>query len=234
MVRWSRIVLWTLVMVMCAGTGLATAMNRNVVLKSGSAIPDGALDESVWASAVWNDFGPHNTHVENGAFKGFSGSFALAYDRDNLYFAFKAVDDKLVGTKSEANIWQDDCIELWLNFKGARAEGLPGYYQVGLAPMSASGGPASWVWRAAPGADTRAMQAIKVASKKTADGWVIEAALAKAGFDGAADNPYCATVNVSIVDRDIEGAGGDANWNHITWNGTDHKDANQFVRMEYR
>lgn len=67
----------------------------------------------------------------------------------------------------------------------------------------------------------------------TAEGWILEASLSRAAFDIPATLPMNATFNLSVVNRDAPGSGGDANWNHLTWNGTKHNDANQFVRIQF-
>lgn len=223
-----------LILTLLGAAGLGGAASRNVVVAPGTPQLDGALTDGAWESAGWYDLTEKTSRVETGAFKGFAGSFALLYDAEHIYFAFRAVDDKLIGTRSGADIWQDDAVEVWFNWQDARNAGEPGYYQVGLAPASATGKPAVWVWRTAPGADAAAMQGIELAARPAADGWTLEARMQRSAFAGAEPLPINATLNVSVVDRDVPGDGGDANWNHITWNGTEHLDPNQFVRLEFQ
>ncbi len=228
------LVVLTLVGVLLVGYAVAGATSRNVVVKRVTVQVDGVLDESAWKSAVWYDLNEDTAYAENGKFGDYSGAFALAYDADFIYFAYKAKDSKLIGTRTGENIWQDDCIEAWFSWKDARQESQPGYYQVGLAPLTSSGEPGTWVWRAAPGADTKALEGIEVAAVTTDEGWILEASMARAAFDIPAVLPINATFNLSVVNRDAEGSGGDANWNHLTWNGTVHSDANQFVRLQFQ
>lgn len=232
--KWlSVVVAVTLAGALLMAVGAAGAASRNVIVKRGTAQVDAVLNDAIWKNAVWYDINEQTSFAENGKFANYSGSFAVAHDTDYVYFAYKANDSKLIGTRTGGNIWQDDCVEVWFNWKDARTEGEAGYYQVGLAPLSATGKPAAWVWRAAPGADSKALEGIKIASAPIDDGWILEASMGKSAFDVPKVPPINATFNVSVVNRDVEGSGGDTNWNHFTWNGTVHKDANQFVRMQF-
>ncbi len=52
----------------------------------------------------------------------------IAYDEDNVYLAVRVTDNELVFERSGGNIWQNDCVELWidgLQFGFALVDGEP-------------------------------------------------------------------------------------------------------------
>jgi hypothetical protein len=208
--------------------------SRTMIVTPGVAVVDGKLDDAAWANAVWNDFNEKTANVENGAWNNYSARFAMMYDKNMLYFAFVAKDAKLLNDFSGADIWQADDVELWFNWKQATMESKPGYYQIGLAPITKNGRPGFGIWRTVPGADVKALKGIVMASKKTNDGWVIEASLDLNDFNGAQPLPQNATFNLSVVNRDIEGSQRDAGWNHYTWNGKNHPNPAKFVPLVFQ
>jgi len=221
------------VILMLAATGLAA--DSVVVLNTGFTI-DGKLDEPLWDQATWYTFDDSTATVENGSWGNFSGEFALATNGTKLFFAFKAVDEKLVGNQSGADIWKNDCIELWFDWDSNKRVQGPGYYQIGLAPRDSSGKAACWAWRVqTPEKEKKAREGIVVASSETADGWIVEASMELAAFSGALPlSDGDATFNVSVVNYDDDSAvWSQSKWNHITWSGNNHTDPNNFVPLQF-
>lgn len=230
MMRYHRVALVLFAAIaLCSVTVLAA--EEQVGLVELGVTVDGDLSDPSWKAAVWYEFSEDTAYAENGGFKGFSGKFAVLKQGEYLYFAFDAEDDVLMNSRSGGDLWQDDCVEVWFNFGGqASAPHEKGYWQLGLAPTSASGEAALAIWRTAPGEDIKAWDNIKVASKQTDDGWTVEASMHLPSMN-AYPLPDGTTFNVSVVDRDVAGAGGDANWNHLTWHGQNHSDPSYFVPL---
>lgn len=105
-----------------------------------------------------------------------AGSFGMAWDENNLYFAADITDDKMLASENPAEVYRGDCIELYLDTKTKGknfAWGDKEYFQIGLAPGCSLNRPMAYAWfqnGEQPGS-------IKMTSKKTAKGYTIEVAI---------------------------------------------------------
>ena len=92
--------------------------------------------------------------------------FMAGYDDENLYVAYRVIDDVIVMERSGSSIWQTDCAELWL---GAQQLGITLAYGQNPFVYSFMGGSAAGT---------------KAAVKKVAGGYTIEVAIPKAVVEG--------------------------------------------------
>jgi len=99
------------------------------------------------------------------------GEFYLMWDDDNIYMAAVVKDDKLSMNKSNGDIWNADCIEVFfstLNAVPPHAE----HYQYGFNAKNQT-----WNWCNMDSAGQSAIDYLKVASTETADGYICEASI---------------------------------------------------------
>ncbi len=221
----------TLLLFLIITTGLVISLfgekeKKSIVVMTGKIKMDGLLNDAAWSKAVWYNIDDKNGTVEEGELRSYRAKFAFLKNKNILYFGYEATDKELIGDQSEDEIWQDDCVELWFNFKKAEYEEDPGYYQVGLAPTTSSKKPGIWIWRTEYDKDVLAKKSIKLAMKKTKKGWAIEAVIDLKGFVGGHPISKNATANVSVVNMDSDGER-----SHITWNGDTHYDTTYFVPL---
>lgn len=172
--------------------------------------------------------------VEAGTVSGpddFSASVYTMWDDDRWYIAAVVRDDQVVTQHDGENIWQDDCVELWID---GRHDALThtlfqeDEYQLGFSPASQYRNAAvAWAWR-----NARAQQvigAMEVASAMTPTGYIIEAAVPWKALQGL--TPAIGGLigfNLSIVDKDE-----DQVWTHVTWSGKTHADPTQFGHLYF-
>lgn len=104
------------------------------------------------------------------------GSFGMSWDENYLYFSANVTDDTIMSGENPAEIYRGDCIELYLDTKSKGKNFIWGdkdYYQIGLAPACAAGKPIAWAWF--QGGEQP--QDIKIASKTTPKGYIIEVSI---------------------------------------------------------
>jgi len=72
---------------------------------------------------------------------------SFLWDYEYLYFSARVIDDQIFCRENGANIWQEDCVELYIDpgNKGL-IWGNTAYFQIGFAPTGADGKPQSWAW----------------------------------------------------------------------------------------
>ena len=108
-------------LLMCLGlclflTGSVLAAGEPIAIskvKAGAITVDGSLNEwSGPATYVSSGLIADAADVKNDDDLSFFGMFA--YDDDNLYLAFRVIDDVLVFERSGSDSWQTDCVEVWL------------------------------------------------------------------------------------------------------------------------
>ncbi len=134
-------------------------------------------DLSDWQDAVPVDFDYKNS-LEFGEISDegdFKPEFWVAWDDNYLYFAARVKDNELITTKEKDLIWQDDCIEVFIDpdFDGFVWKN-PKDFQIGLAPSGPDQKPQTWAWFQ----DTSGQPDILVASKiDGSTGYTIEAAI---------------------------------------------------------
>jgi len=196
--------------------------------KAGSPIAvDGELLD--WSGAVFNmvepkpDDKPRTCHF----------NFSIAHDGANLLVACMVMDDELVRENKDANLWKDDCVEIWID--SVRNAGKfnnmpqnPGLYQINLAPPASGDGPADIVIYRNPGSTEALRKGIRAVSKKSAQGYDMEVSIPLALLRGP-ENALKPEMgfNISICDSDKHGKS-KSTWYHLLWQGTKEEDATQW------
>ena len=162
----------------------------------------------------------------------FSMVFYTMWDETNLYLAYIVVDNEVVSQHEGADIWQDDCVELWIDARHdaiTRTLFQDDEYQIGLSPKSkvSRGSDELWVWRN-PDSDLVIEQS-QIASVSTEDGYVLEAAIPWRTIHGLKPEPGTwIGFNISAVDKDL-----DESWTHIVWSGNQHSNPTQFGHLYF-
>jgi len=100
-----------------------------------------------------------------------SGKFYLLWDDTKIYIAAVVKDDKLSMTKTGGNIWNADCLEVFFSTTNA-VTGHAEHYQFGF---NADG--QKWNWESMGGAAGVDPDYLKVASTRTADGYICEVSI---------------------------------------------------------
>lgn len=97
-------------------TGSVLAAGEPVTItkvNSGAITVDGDLQE--WSGpAIYVSSGLVADSIDVDGDDDLSMIGMFAYDDDNLYAAFRVIDDVLVFERSGLEVWQTDCVELWL------------------------------------------------------------------------------------------------------------------------
>ncbi len=193
---------------------------------------DGDLKD--WGKAVPAYVTKFTSHIEKGEVKDdsdFSMVFYTLYDDENFYFAALVIDDDVITKNTGADIWQDDCIEIWLD--DAHDSTTPVMfaeddYQIGFSPQSdGRKSTESYVWRN-PDPEP-VMKSMKVASSLTGKGYIIEASIPiKVLNELDPKSQKVIGFNISVCDVDKDGA-----WTHIVWSGKLHSDPRQFGELYF-
>jgi hypothetical protein len=193
---------------------------------------DGDLKD--WAKAEPAYVTKSDSYVEKGKVKDdsdLSVAFYTLYDEENIYFAAVVTDDEVVTRQKDGAIWQDDCIEIWLDNADDSTTPImfaDDDYQIGLSPQSGGRRSAeSYVWHN-PDADL-VMKEIKVSSTLTDKGYIIEASIPiKVLYELDPKSQKVIGFNISVCDLDKDGV-----WTHITWSGKLHSDPTQFGKLYF-
>jgi hypothetical protein len=104
--------------------------------------------------------------------KDLSGSFYLIWDDKNVYVAAVVKDDKIVTNKAGGDIWNSDAVEVFFSQPLKAATTGTEHYQYGFNAASQR-----WNWCNMDGAGSKEPDYLKIASTKTADGYICEAAI---------------------------------------------------------
>ena len=172
--------------------------------------------------------------VEAGTVDGpddFSAMIYPLWDEGHFYVAAVVTDNQVVTQHEGADVWQDDCLELWFDCRhDAVTHTLfqDDEYQLGFSPASQSRNRAiGWTWRN-PNSEpvTHAMQ---VASALIPGGYVLEASVPWQTMQGC--RPTVGSLmgfNISMADKDE-----DQLWTHVTWSGQLHSDPSQFGHLYF-
>ena len=182
-----------------------------------------------WIRAVPAHLNALTSHVESGKItspKDFSATVYTLWDPTNFYVAAIVHDDEVVTQHTGQDIWQDDALELWFDCRhDAVTKTLmqDDEYQVGFSPASQYRAEAiAWVWRN-PNPEP-VIKAIRVASSRTADGYIVEASVPWSALHGCTPEPnQLIGFNISMADKDE-----DQVWTHLSWSGSLHSDPSQF------
>lgn len=187
-----------------------------------------------WMRAVPIYLNTTTSNIESGAIANTQDLAAIVYtlwDDTQLYVAAVVQDDQVVTQHEGEDIWQDDCVELWLDCRhDAMTHTLfqDDEYQIGLSPTSRyRQRPLAWTWR-----NPRTEQvtgALQLASMLTPEGYIVEAAVPWRVLHGC--KPSIGSMigmNLSVVDKDE-----DQLWTHLTWSGQLHSDPSQFGHLYF-
>jgi len=101
-----------------------------------------------------------------------SGNFYLMWDNKNVYVAVVVKDDKLVLNKAADTIWNADCIEIFFSLPEIAAQTTTEHYQYGFNANNDK-----WNWCNMEGAGQKEPDYVQIASTKTDDGYICEAAI---------------------------------------------------------
>ena len=133
-----------------------------------------------------------------------SGVFFLAHDNKNLYVAGIIRDNEIVTTKSKDKIYEDDCVEIFIDAdnNGFKFDGNPYDYQLGIAPSGPNGKPQAWAW----GYVQKYPSDIEYASKIIKGGYTIEVKIPFSSIHGF-DPKHTKSMGftISIHDKDMNG-----------------------------
>jgi len=140
-------------------------------------------------------------------------------------------DDEMVTQHQDADIWQDDAVEIWLDCRhDAITKTLmqDDEYQLGFSPTSKYRPRAlAWAWRN-PQAEA-VVKAMKVGSTVTPTGYIVEGAVPWTVLKGCQPSVGgMVGFNLSLVDKDE-----DQSWTHLTWAGQLHSDPTQFGHLYF-
>ena len=168
-----------LIMLMLLAMGRADAANgsisqniRPLELVKAEAPPvlDGSLDDEVWKKAamvdeIWVTYNPVNGNELPQRTRAY-----LAYDEENLYFAFHCIDSQPDQIKTSLtkrdNIFEDDWVGLSLDTVGTKQYG----YELFVNPSGAQGD----IFRTGDSEDSSTDWVWHSAGKKVADGYIVE------------------------------------------------------------
>ena len=100
-----------------------------------------------------------------------SGEFYMLWDDTNIYMAVIVKDDKLSMNKTDGDIWNADCIEIFFATTNAIADHSE-HYQYGFNANNQT-----WNWCNMDSGGQSAIDYLQCASTVTADGYICEAAI---------------------------------------------------------
>ena len=183
----------------------------------------------MWMRAIPGHVNSITSRIEAGEIKDskdYSMVFYTMWDEQNFYFAAVVTDNEIISQHQGDNIWQDDCVEIWID---GRHDTITytmmqdDEYQIGISPKSKYREKTmAWVWRNPK--PEPLMAALEFASTLTSTGYIVEAAIPFSALKGI--EPKIGSYvgfNVTGVDKDE-----DELWTHITWSGILHSDPTQF------
>jgi hypothetical protein len=152
---------------------------KAVELAKGEKITiDGNLDD--WQSADLMNFDLGRT-LESGSVtspEDLSVQSAFLWDKDYLYLAVTVYDDQIFCRETGADIWKEDCIELFLDPKNKGFTwGDPECFQIGFAPTGPDDKPQTWAWFQNMDPKNYVKVASKIGTINGKDSYQIEAAI---------------------------------------------------------
>jgi len=143
-----------------------------------------------------------------------SGEFYLLWDDEKIYMAVVVKDDSVSMSKSNGDIWNADCIEIFFATTNA-VSGCEEHYQYGLNANNQT-----WNWCNMDGDGNSAIDYLQVASTETGDGYICEAAIEYGqmmSLDFSAGNAigfHAVIDDTEAVDRELQ----------MTWTGREAHD----------
>jgi len=171
---------------------------------------------------------PYGTDAGDRSFR-----FSVCHDGTNLYVSIVVRDDELIRAQTDAgSLWKDDGVELWLDTRNDAGyfKGLPhnpGCYQVNFRPALEPGQETGHVVYRHPTLNNQPLPGVVAASRRTADGYALEAALPLTAMRGTPwESPRKIGFNISIGDADRKD--GKDTWNHLLWKGRNEWNAEEW------
>jgi hypothetical protein len=229
----SKAFAWGLVLAMVVLASSASAQYRHpktneplvITCYTGTPNLDGRLDE-------WRGLEPAVVDAEEQVFSGVdtwtgaadcSAKFYAMWDDANIYIAVEAKDDKVVTTQTGGNIWMNDCAEIFFGTTNAVGD-CSEHYQYGITPNGLK-----WNWCNMDGAGSVEPDYVTLAASETADGYVMEAAIAYANAPSLllwlnAQAEDILGFHPVLDDCDGDGSARDL---QITWTGLEAHDQSQ-------
>lgn len=172
---------------------------------------DGDLSEWIRQEAI--ELSPEQQrHLEQGVIRDAADASVVLYlgwADTTLYAAGIVTDDELVVNQRDAEIYQDDCLEIFadLDNDGYWFNGNPHDVQFGLAPGGPDGVPQIWAW----GAIKQRPQDVRVAVQRQERSWRFELAIPRSRLPGlSVERPV--RFSVAYHDRDLDGKDGKLHW----------------------
>jgi hypothetical protein len=168
-------------------------------------------DPSEWIRHEAIELSPER-HLEHGVIRDAADASVLLYlgwREETLYVAGIVTDDELVTRYRDAEIYKDDCLEVFadLDSDGFRFDGNPHDVQFGLAPGSPDGPPQLWAW----GPMKQRPKDVRWAVQRQQGHWLFELAIPRAMLPGlSAEQPV--RFSVAYHDRDTDGKDGKLHW----------------------
>lgn len=130
-----------------------------------------------------------------------SSNIHLLWDQHALYIFAEVADDEIVATRSGADIYTEDCIEIYIDPQNNLLEwGSPFDFQVGLAPTD-SGTVWAWFQKLDPRSE-----GVEVAHRKVPGGYLFEVAIPWAFLKVAPSPGMKFGFSVSLNDADKQGS----------------------------
>jgi endo-1,4-beta-xylanase len=141
-----------------------------------TVILDGKLNDQAWVSAPWHTIDEEGTQPAEDPADALC-SFAAVADSEWLYVAFRVNDDIIVtGEVMGADMWGDDSVEIYIDANNAETETYEGddsQITIGAVNMELKNIEAPELGGTGDGPNTGTQAAVV----KSADGWVVEAAV---------------------------------------------------------
>jgi len=100
-----------------------------------------------------------------------SARFYSMWDDTNVYIGVEVTDDAVVTNQTGGNIWKNDCAEIFFATTNAVA-GHAEHYQYGITPNGLT-----WNWCNMDGAGSRDPDYVRLATRETGNGYVMEFAV---------------------------------------------------------
>ena len=166
------------------------------------------------AKIVLTNEGNRNTELTVGYVKDgrdLSGVFFLTHDDKNLYIAGIIKDDQIVVTKTKDKIYEDDCVEIYVDAdkNGFMFDGNPYDYQLGITPPGPDGKAQAWAW----GYIKKQPTDIEYASKLINGGYTLEVKIPFSSINGFDPKKNKSVgFSISVHDRDANGKAKKLTW----------------------
>ncbi len=162
-----------------------------------------------------------------------SFSFMAGHDADNLYVAVTVTDNHVVRTNPAVTVWQDDCVELWIDSRNdagffSNMPNNPGCYQFNIGPSLSEPGRADTITYRHPEWNNLVFPDLEAASQVTPIGYVIEVRVPLGKLRGSEPVKDAARIGFNVSTCDADPAGAETQWKHLLWQGKNEWDAREW------